>query len=165
MWSLGVEGPGVYPCVARMKIQCSLWTRVCVCMPACSSMFPSPKQSHPPNLPRPNPRPITDAPDAPPQRGLPAVCKCRHLPGGRAPPPWGRSWAARLASGRCEQQMGRKFCPHGSGACSLHSRMNGRGGHPRALQKPLSIPGVRKASQLEQMFQPSGHNHFTRARC
>lgn len=44
-----------------MKIQRSLWTSVCVCVPACSSMFPSPKQSHPPNLP---PPPITDAPDA-----------------------------------------------------------------------------------------------------
>ena len=42
--------------------------------------------------------------------------------------------------------------------------MNGRGGHPRALQKPLSIPGVRKASQLEQMFQPYNFELFRNMR-
>lgn len=54
-------------------------------------------------------------------------------------PLWGkRSWAARLASRRCEEQMGRKFRLPGSGPLRP-SRMNG--GAPRALQKPLSIPG------------------------
>lgn len=42
------------------------------------------------SLPSPNPA-SPDSPDARPgawpPRGLPAVCKCRHLPGGRAPPP------------------------------------------------------------------------------
>lgn len=54
-----------------------------VCMHA---RVPSSKQS--PSSPNPASPDSPDArPGAWPPRGLPAVCKCRHLPGGRAPPP------------------------------------------------------------------------------
>lgn len=134
-----------------MKIQGSLWTpvcgRVCVPPPQDKSTLPSPaSRTH-----------QTPGRGARPQKGLPAVCKCRHLPGGRAPPPSGRSWAARLASGRCEEQMGRKFRLHIQGPAPPPQK--NEAGAPRALQKPFSIPGPQQEKPIRSRCpSPSGHN-------
>lgn len=123
---------------------------VCVCTRARALVLlsvPLPKTKPPSQTPHHGcTRRQGEEPPLPASERLPAVCKCRHLPGGRAPPPLGRSWAVRLASGRCEEQMGRKFVFTYQGPVP-HSRMNERG-HPGPSRSPLVFQDHGKESQL-----------------
>ena len=113
--------------------------RVCVCVCACSIVFPSPKQSHPPQTR------ITDAPDArarrPRLRGGSQLYVNAAICWAAAPLPL---WAAAglpvwPPEGVSSKWAGNSVLTDQGPAPSLQDEW-GKGA-PRALQKLLSIPG------------------------